>query len=137
MSDNQQIAHEIDRVMRKIDAQMHRRMPAVDEGRIGPMGALLLMQLESMEPCSIQAVATAIGRDNSQLTRLIRSLEKKGVLRVERNETDRRSKTLTLTAEGRHFLLHAKKTLAEVVEAIVEPLDATDKRSLLAILGKL
>ena len=51
MPDSPSLAHELDRVMRKIDAQMHEAMPAVDRGRIGPMGSLLLMQLDGMQPC--------------------------------------------------------------------------------------
>lgn len=137
MSENQQLAHELDRVMRSIDAHMHKSMPAVDRGRIGPMGSLLLMQLESMEPCSIQALAIVMKRDNSQLTRLIRDLERKRVLRTAQDENDGRTKAVTLTDEGHTFLLKAKETLTAVVEEVVAPLNPEEKRTLLTILSKL
>ena len=50
MQNNTGLAQELDRVMRKIDAQMHKSMPAIDTGRIGPMGSLLLMQIHRIQP---------------------------------------------------------------------------------------
>ena len=137
MSDSQSLARELDRVMRKLDAQMHKTMPKVDHARVGPMGSLLLMQLEAMQPCSIQALATAMGRDNSQLTRLLRDLESKGVLIRKTSEHDARMRLLELTDKGRLFLADAKSVLADAVDGVVEPLDAKEKSTLLALLRKI
>ena len=137
MTDTVHMAHELDRVMRKIDAQMHRRMPRTDVGRIGPMGGLMLMQLEKMQPCSIQALADAMGRDNSQLTRLIRDLEGKGVLERHPHETDGRVSLLKLTQAGEAFLMRAKCTLTEVVDEIIAPLGKNERDTLLDILRRL
>lgn len=120
--------------MRKIDAQMHKRMPAVDRGRIGPMGGLLLMQLEELEPCSMQELASAMGRDNSQLTRLIRDLERKEVLARRQSPEDGRVTLLTLTEFGRAFLVQAKGELAAVVDEVVAPLGESDRATLLRVL---
>ncbi|MEM6728564.1 MAG: MarR family transcriptional regulator [Pseudomonadota bacterium] len=120
--------------MRKIDARMHKRMPAVDRGRIGPMGGLLLMQLEELEPCSMQELAAAIGRDNSQLTRLIRGLEDKGVLARGECAQDGRVTVLTLTDYGRAFIAKAKGELTAVVDEVVAPLSAEDRDTLLRVL---
>lgn len=137
MASNHQIAQELDRVMRKIDAQMHRRMPAIDEGRIGPMGGFLLMQLETLQPCPIQALATAMGRDNSQLTRLVRDLEKKGVLQRRPSPTDGRATLLSLTDQGTQFLTKAKNELGSVLDEVVEPLSARERQSFLGLLMKI
>ena len=137
MNQNRRLAQELDRVARKIDAHMHKRMPKKDAARVGPMGALLLMQLETSQPCSIQTLATAMGRDNSQLTRLIRDLEKKGVLARKPHETDKRISLLHLTDGGHAFLSAAKDTLTEVVEMVIEPLSTDERQVLVAILGKL
>ncbi|MEM6383353.1 MAG: MarR family transcriptional regulator [Pseudomonadota bacterium] len=137
MVDSERIARELDRVVRKIDAQMHRRMPAVDCGRIGPMGGLLLMQLQAIQPCPIQTLATAMGRDNSQLTRLIRDLESKGLLTREPSPSDGRATILSLTAEGTEFLKAAKSTLASVVDEVVAPLSQEERQTFVSLLGKI
>lgn len=137
MSRNQSLAHELDRVMRKIDAQMHKSMPAVDTGRIGPMGALLLMQLESLQPCNIQVLATAMGRDNSQLTRLTRDLEAKGVIKRETSAEDRRATLLSLTDDGRRFLSEAKSVLSAVVNEVATGLTDKEADTLIVLLRKL
>ena len=137
MSDNQSLAHELDRVMRKIDAQMHKSMPAVDTGRIGPMGGLLLMQLVAMNPFNIQTLATAMGRDNSQLTRLTRDLEAKGVIKRERSQSDRRATLLSLTDQGATFLREAKAVLNAVVEDVAKDLSKEDSSRLIGLLRKL
>lgn len=137
MPDNPSLAHELDRVMRKIDARMHKSMPAVDTGRIGPMGGLLLMQLDSMQPCNIQALATAMGRDNSQLTRLTRDLEAKGVLKREPSPNDRRETLLSLTEAGGAFLCEAKTVLSDVVEDVAKNLSEQECNTLIKLLRKL
>ncbi|MEM1288126.1 MAG: MarR family transcriptional regulator [Pseudomonadota bacterium] len=101
------------------------------------MGGLLLMQLETMQPCSIQAIATAMGRDNSQLTRLIRNLEKVGVLRREQSLFDGREAVLSITESGAAFLTEAKTALIDVVGKILEPLDDCERQQLHVILGKI
>lgn len=137
MPDSHSLARELDRVMRKIDAQMHRKMPKVDHARIGPMGSFLLMQLEAMQPCSIQELATAMGRDNSQLTRLLRDLEGKGVLLRKTSEHDARMTLLELTNKGADFLANAKSVLSDAVDGIVQPLSNEEKSTLIAVLRKI
>ncbi|MEM9350954.1 MAG: MarR family transcriptional regulator [Pseudomonadota bacterium] len=137
MTDSPRIAHELDRVMRKIDAQMHKRMPSVDTGRVGPMASLLLMELEDSAPCSIQALANAMGRDNSQLTRLIRDLEGKGLLTRNRSPKDGRETILNLTPEGEAFLQSAKDMLTEVVDEVLGDLGAQDRQVLLSLLSRM
>lgn len=137
MSNSQSLAHELDRVMRMIDAQMHKTMPKVDCAKIGPMGGLLLMQLETMQPCSIQALATAMGRDNSQLTRLLRDLESKGVIKRNPSTKDGRITLLELTDKGADFLAAAKAVLIQAVDDIVVPLEEDEKTTLLSLLKKI
>ena len=137
MQNNTGLAQELDRVMRKIDAQMHKSMPAIDTGRIGPMGSLLLMQIHRIQPCKNQTLATAMGRDNSQLTRLTRDLETKGVLKREPSRDDKRATLLSLTAEGENFLNEAKSVLNEVVQSVAKGLSREETETLIGLLMKL
>ena len=59
-----------------------------------------------------------MGRDNSQLTRLTRDLETKGVLKREPSRDDKRAPLLSITAEGENFLNEAKSVLNEVVQSV-------------------
>ncbi|MEM6275842.1 MAG: MarR family transcriptional regulator [Pseudomonadota bacterium] len=137
MEEDYALAHELDRVMRKLDAKLHRLMPSVDKGRVGPMGGLLLLQLETMQPCNIQALATAMGRDNSQLTRLIRDLEAKGVIKRSPQPDDARATLVSLTPQGMAFLTEAKTVLAQVVNEVSEHLTASEVADLIGLLRKL
>jgi len=101
------------------------------------MGGLLLLQLESIEPCSIQALASAMGRDNSQLTRLIRSLESKRLLSRSPSATDGRETIVSLTAEGRDFLRYAKDMLTEVVDRVLIDLSEKERAVLLSLLSRM
>ncbi|MEM6617913.1 MAG: MarR family transcriptional regulator [Pseudomonadota bacterium] len=134
MAEPQQIAHEIDRVMRLIDAQMHKRMPSIDCGRIGPMGTFVMMHLEELEPCGIQHLARAVGRDSSQMTRLTRSLEAKGMIGRHPSAEDGRVTVLELTGAGRGYLIDAKRELADAVGEIVAPLTDDQQAALLGLL---
>lgn len=137
MSADQNLAHELDRVMRKLDAQMHKLMPAVDTGRIGPMGGLLLMQLETLQPCNIQTLATTMGRDNSQLTRLTRDLERKGVIMRSPDPTDARATLLSVTPAGQRFLKQARKVLNDVVQTTAADLTKEEVGKLVSLLRRL
>ncbi|MEM6481226.1 MAG: MarR family transcriptional regulator [Pseudomonadota bacterium] len=137
MPNNHSLAHELDRVMRKIDARMHKSMPSVDTGRIGPMGGLLLMQLHSMQPCKIQVLATAMGRDNSQLTRLTRDLEAKGILKREPSPDDKRATLLSVTELGKDFIREMKTVLTDVVNDVAKELSDEETKTLIQLLQKL
>ncbi|MEL6954654.1 MAG: MarR family transcriptional regulator [Pseudomonadota bacterium] len=134
MSENKQIAQQLDQVMRKIDAQMHRRMPSVDTRRIGPIGAIMLMHLEGAEPCSINTLAQAMGRDNSQLTRLVRNLEARGLILRRESPTDGRVTLLSVSEEGHRFLARVVRVLEEVVAEIADPLGPQEKAQLIGLL---
>ena len=137
MSADPSLAHELDRVMRKIDARMHKVMPSVDTGRIGPMGGLLLMQLEDFQPCNIQLLATTMGRDNSQLTRLTRDLERKGVIKREPDPNDARATLLSLTPAGQSFLKEARAVLNDVVQTTAADLTEEEVGTLVSLLRRL
>lgn len=123
--------------MRMIEANMHRRMPAVDAGKIGPMGGLFLMHLEQLEPCSINAMAKATGRDNSQLTRLMRTLITKGLMTRSQSDIDAREAVLRLTPAGHKFIVDAKKMMTDTINAMLHSFSADDRAMLLSLLKRI
>jgi DNA-binding MarR family transcriptional regulator len=67
----------------------------------------LLMSLNRPEPASIGAVADLLGMDRTTLTANLKPLERRGLVTVTVDETDRRGRQMTLTPAGRTLLVAA------------------------------
>jgi DNA-binding MarR family transcriptional regulator len=78
----------------------------------------LLMSLNRPEPPPIGPVANLLAMDRTTLTAALKPLERRGLVRVQKDRTDRRSRTLILTAKGRNLLARAapiwRRTHAEI-----------------------
>ena len=78
----------------------------------------LLMALNRPEPPTMAPVAELLGLDRTTLTAALKPLERRGLLLVETDAADRRSRRLRLSEEGHAVLLHAlplwKQTHAEM-----------------------
>lgn len=67
----------------------------------------LLMALNRPEPPSLGSVATLLSMDRTTLTAALKPLERRGLVEIGADETDRRSRRLTLTDSGRALLVAA------------------------------
>jgi DNA-binding MarR family transcriptional regulator len=67
----------------------------------------LLMSLNRPEPASIGAVSALLGMDRTTLTANLKPLERRGLVTVTVDETDRRGRQMTLTPAGRTLLVAA------------------------------
>ena len=80
----------------------------------------LLMSLNRPEPPAMGAVASLLSMDRTTLTAALKPLEKRGLLKVTRDATDRRARILHLTEAGRQLLARAvpvwQKTHKEIEE---------------------
>ena len=78
----------------------------------------LLMALNRPEPPTMAPVAELLGLDRTTLTAALKPLERRGLLVVEADATDRRSRRLRLSAAGHAVLLRTlplwKQTHAEI-----------------------
>ena len=78
----------------------------------------LLMSLNRPEPPPMGPVASLLAMDRTTLTAALKPLERRGLVRVAKDQNDRRSRTLILTAKGRGLLARAapiwKRTHAEI-----------------------
>jgi len=78
----------------------------------------LLISLNRPEPPPMGPVANLLAMDRTTLTAALKPLERRGLVRVEKDENDRRSRILILTAKGRELLARAvpiwEKNHAEV-----------------------
>ncbi len=67
----------------------------------------LLMSLNRPEPASMSSVATLLAMDRTTLTANLKPLERRGLVEIAVDETDRRSRRLVLTEAGRAMLATA------------------------------
>ena len=78
----------------------------------GPLGLTngqfsLLMSLNRPEPPPMSPVANLLAMDRTTLTAALKPLERRGLVRVQMDQNDRRSRILILTAKGRDLLARA------------------------------
>lgn len=64
----------------------------------------LMMSLNRPDPPTIASVAALLAMDRTTLTAALKPLERRGLVRIAPNREDRRSRLLSLTAQGKDLL---------------------------------
>ena len=82
-------------------------------------------------------LAGKVAFDAATFGSVIARLEAKGWVRREPDAGDRRRKLLWITSDGRRAALQMKHAVGKVQTRILGPLDAAERRQLIALLGKL
>ena len=86
---------------------------------------------------SIAALTADMGRDKSQMTRLVQMLEGKGLIVRAADPTDRRVSVLSLTPEGRDFVQRIEVVLSETLDDVLAPLSAEERTQFARLVAKL
>ncbi len=89
----------------------------------------LLNALNRPEPASMRSVATLLAMDRTTLTAALKLLERRGLVDIGTDPTDRRGRLITLTQAGRSALAEATPVwirLHAAIEAIL-PEGAADR----------
>jgi DNA-binding MarR family transcriptional regulator len=74
----------------------------------------VMVALDELGPTSQQALTNAMNVSATLVTQIVDDLERLGLLERRRNPTDRRSYTVTMTAEGERVLARARKVAATI-----------------------
>ncbi len=91
----------------------------------------LLMSLNRPEPPPMGPVASLLAMDRTTLTAALKPLERRGLVKVRKDPSDRRSRILVLTDEGRELLARAFstwKSTHQEIENAGPPIDWTTFR---------
>ena len=131
------LALNIDRLMRRIHAELHPKAADFDQHKVGPLGGMLLLTLADSEGADLQTLSRALGRDKSQVSRLVGRMEDQGLLHREKSSSDGRSVALRLTAEGKAQLLSIEAALTATVDEVLGPLTPAEKKTLSTLLRKI
>ena len=82
----------------------------------------LLMSLNRPEPPPMGPVASLLAMDRTTLTAALKPLERRGLVGICRDPSDRRSRILVLTEKGRKLLARALPVWKSTHAAIEKPL---------------
>lgn len=97
----------------------------------------LLMSLNRAEPPRIGDVADFLAMDRTTLTANLKPLERRGLLKVKVDKSDKRSRRLVLTASGRTLLAAAAPVWTRAHAATEKLLKQSSADALRAALGDL
>lgn len=89
-----------------------------------------MMSLNRPNPPSIGSVAELLAMDRTTLTAALKPLERRGLIEVTADPTDRRGRLLTLTAEGLGLLASAVPIWERTHAALEALLDHPDGEGL-------
>ena len=137
MSATFELAFQIDRLMRRIQAGLHPQAVEFDVERVGPFGGMVVMALNEHQPISVLALGNALGRDKAQMTRTIQLLERKEMVVRQTSETDGRVSLIRLTDKGNAFAIEIQRVLTSVLDDVLQPLSQEDRAQFEATLKSL
>src|SRR5579864_5127988 len=105
--------------LRRFNRVVTERVGALNDHFLGgprPLGEARLLWEIGLEGCEVRLLRSRLGLDSGYLSRLLRSLEAAGLVRVTASRGDQRVRVARLTAAGRRertTLDHRSDTLAE------------------------
>jgi DNA-binding MarR family transcriptional regulator len=83
----------------------------------------LLMSLNRPEPPGMASVSSLLGMDRTTLTAALKPLERRGLVKIARDSSDRRGRRLSLTPEGKTLLASAVPAWEQTHLKVVALLD--------------
>lgn len=103
---------------------------------LAPPDIRLLELIGEAEGLNLQDVGRQMCRDKALITRKVREMESRGLVRRERNPGDQRSFQLFLTEAGKVVHAQAQAILARTHDSLFAPLDADEQRCMAQLLQR-
>jgi DNA-binding MarR family transcriptional regulator len=122
-------AAEIEQV-RRFNRAVTQQIGALSDrymARDRPLGEARLLWEIGPEGCEVRTLRNRLELDSGQLSRLLRSLETAGLVRVEASPADRRIRIATLTKAGRAERTVLDRRSDRLAASLLEPLDERDR----------
>jgi DNA-binding MarR family transcriptional regulator len=122
----------IDQV-RSFNRTVTQRIGALSDrflARERPLGEARMLWEIGPDGCEVRALRNRLDLDSGHASRLLRSLEKAGMVRVEPSVSDRRIRVASLTRAGRAERRLLDRRSDELAESVLAPLDAERRERL-------
>lgn len=131
------IALQIDRLMRRFHADLHPHASKIDEKKIGPIGGMILFVIAESGTITSQGLAATLGRDKSQVSRIVNSLIRKNLIEKHTTESDARVSQLSLTKTGNMQVASFNGALVEATKSTLAPLNQDEIETFSKLLAKI
>jgi DNA-binding MarR family transcriptional regulator/GNAT superfamily N-acetyltransferase len=120
-------------LVRRFNRVVTRQVGALDDRFLGhrPLGESRVLFEIGLEGASPRDIRARLGLDSGYLSRVIRSLERDGLIEQQPNPEDRRTKRLSLTSAGRSELRELNRASDALAEALLAPLTDDQRARLL------
>jgi DNA-binding MarR family transcriptional regulator len=98
---------------------------------------MVLMRVGSQAHMSATQLSEELGHDMGALTRVVDTLERRGLLQRERSARDRRAVEIAITAAGRRQAESGKREVVELLNEVVQPFSEQEVDTLIALLQRM
>ena len=97
----------------------------------------ILYQLSVNAEITMKELAAKINRDKSTTTVLVRKLEKAGLVKVQTDSADKRSKLLSLTQKGNEYNQMTKQLSQQLLDTFYKGFTQREKEEFCSLLDKI
>ncbi len=125
--------------IRRFNRLVTQRVGALEDSYLArgrPLGEARLLSEIGRGETDLQALRQRLGLDSGYASRLLRSLEGQGLLRVEAKAEDNRARTIALTDAGREEYAAYERLSDRLAESLTGSLDAMRRNRLIAAMGE-
>lgn len=125
-------------LVRRVHQRATALFASVTEGyELTPVQLSTLLAIAEYPHIDIARVSDLIGSDRSTLTQALTRLRKKGLVIQERSVQDRRSNTLTITAQGEELIASVAHLMPQVEAMLFSNLTPAQRRTMKSLLAKI
>jgi DNA-binding MarR family transcriptional regulator/GNAT superfamily N-acetyltransferase len=124
----------VDRI-RRFNRTVTERVGALNDhflGRERPLGEARLLWEIGLDGCEVRLLRSRLALDSGYLSRLLRSLEAAGLVKLAASESDRRIRDARLTAAGRAERAALDERADELARSLLAPLSPRQRERLVA-----
>ncbi|MBB4661806.1 bifunctional helix-turn-helix transcriptional regulator/GNAT family N-acetyltransferase [Conexibacter arvalis] len=125
--------------VRRFNRSVTQRVGALDDrylARDRPLGEARLLWEIGPGGCEVRALRTRLGLDSGHASRLLRALERDGLVEVVAGARDGRVRTARLTTAGRAERALLDERSDELARAFLAPLSARQRERLVGAMGE-
>jgi DNA-binding MarR family transcriptional regulator/GNAT superfamily N-acetyltransferase len=101
-----------------------------------PLGEARVLWEIGADGCDVRTLRARLDLDSGYLSRLLRSLERAGLVRVRPSAGDRRVRTASLTAAGRRERDLLDRRSDELAQSLLAPLSESQRERLVTAMGE-